>query len=101
MPTQSEIQELMDLCTWEWTSINGVNGYKVSGNGNSIFLPATYRKECGVTYDYLKGYGYYWTSSVSSRYSRYQIYFSVNTYYVSSGTSASSAYGYPIRPVLP
>lgn len=40
MPTQSEFQELMDRCTWEWTSLNGVYGYKVSGNGNSIFLPA-------------------------------------------------------------
>ena len=39
-PTQAEIQELMDCCTWEWTSVNGVYGYKVSGNGNSIFLPA-------------------------------------------------------------
>lgn len=40
MPTQAEMQELMDKCTWEWTAVNGVNGYKVSGNGNSIFLPA-------------------------------------------------------------
>ena len=40
MPTQAEIQELMDKCTWVWTSVNGVNGYMVSGNGNSIFLPA-------------------------------------------------------------
>lgn len=41
MPTQAEMQELMDRCTWEWTSLNGVYGYKVSGNGNSIFLPAS------------------------------------------------------------
>ena len=41
MPTQAEIQELIDCCTWEWTSINGVNGYIVSGNGNFIFLPAS------------------------------------------------------------
>lgn len=40
MPTKAEIQELMDKCTWVWTSVNGVKGYKVSGNGNSIFLPA-------------------------------------------------------------
>ena len=40
MPTNAEIQELMDKCTWVWTSVNGVKGYKVSGNGNSIFLPA-------------------------------------------------------------
>ena len=40
IPTQAEMQELMDKCTWVWTSVNGVKGYKVSGNGNSIFLPA-------------------------------------------------------------
>ena len=40
MPTQAEMQELMDRCTWTWTSVNGVYGYRVSGNGNSIFLPA-------------------------------------------------------------
>ena len=40
MPTQAEMKELMDRCTWTWTSVNGVYGYRVSGNGNSIFLPA-------------------------------------------------------------
>ena len=40
MPTQAEMQELMDRCTWTWTTVNGVYGYRVSGNGNSIFLPA-------------------------------------------------------------
>ena len=39
MPTKDDMQELME-CTWEWTTLNGVNGYRVSGNGNSIFLPA-------------------------------------------------------------
>lgn len=42
MPTQEEIQELVSKCTWEWTQINSVNGYRViSDNGNSIFLPAS------------------------------------------------------------
>lgn len=41
MPSQQEMVELAELCTWEWTSIDGVNGMKVTGsNGNSIFLPA-------------------------------------------------------------
>ena len=40
MPTPEEMQELKDRCKWEWVSVNGVYGYKVSGNGNSIFLPA-------------------------------------------------------------
>ena len=41
MPTKAEMQELIDNCTWEWTTQNGKNGYKVTGpNGNYIFLPA-------------------------------------------------------------
>lgn len=67
MPTQSEIQELMDLCTWEWTSINGVNGYKVSGNGNSIFLPAAgsryEKKEFATNQGY---YGCYMSATLYS-----------------------------------
>lgn len=44
MPTKEEIKELVDKCTWEWTQINGINGYKVTGtNGNSIFIPAAGR----------------------------------------------------------
>ena len=39
MPTWTEQYELLDKCTWTWTSCNGVNGYIVTGpNGNSIFL---------------------------------------------------------------
>ena len=40
MPTPAEMQELKERCKWEWVTVNGVPGYKVSGNGNSIFLPA-------------------------------------------------------------
>ena len=44
MPTKAELQELLDKCTWEWTQINNVNGYKVTAeNGNSIFIPASGR----------------------------------------------------------
>lgn len=41
MPTYEEMNELIDMCNWEWSQINGNNGYVVTGpNGNSIFLPA-------------------------------------------------------------
>ncbi|MBQ5856455.1 MAG: hypothetical protein IIW55_04020 [Bacteroidales bacterium] len=41
MPTEKEMRELIDKCTWIWTTQNGVKGYNVKGpNGNSIFLPA-------------------------------------------------------------
>lgn len=59
MPTRAEQDELRNNCTWEWTSLNGVNGYCVTGlNGNSIFFPAVgYRVGTGV--DVLESYGFY------------------------------------------
>ena len=45
MPTEAECEELAnpDNCIWEWTTNNGINGYKVTSKktGNSIFLPIT------------------------------------------------------------
>lgn len=41
MPSSVEMQELVDKCTWKWTSKSGITGQEVTGpNGNSIFLPA-------------------------------------------------------------
>lgn len=41
LPTNTEIMELINDCSWEWTVIDGINGFRVTGpNGNSIFLPA-------------------------------------------------------------
>ena len=40
-PLQEEMEELVNECTWTWTTLNNVNGYEVKGpNGNTIFLPA-------------------------------------------------------------
>ena len=65
MPTVDEINELLDKCTWTWTTQDGVNGHQVDGpNGNAIFLPAT-----GYISDLFiinRGdLGYYWSSSLS------------------------------------
>ena len=60
MPTTEEQEELRNECTWEWTALNGVNGYRVTGpNGNSIFLP--------VLVDYNVD-TWYWSSSLCTRY---------------------------------
>ena len=41
MPTLVQMQELLDNCTYEWTTMNGINGGKFIGtNGNSVFIPA-------------------------------------------------------------
>lgn len=62
MPTLSEILELCNKCSWEWTTVNGVSGRKVTGpNGNSIFLPAA-----GFRYgtEFRGSCGYYWSGTL-------------------------------------
>lgn len=67
MPTDDEFIELIENCSWTWTTQNGVKGYKVTSktNGNSIFLPAAgYRDFSGL--NSAGSYGYYWSSSLYS-----------------------------------
>lgn len=46
IPTYAEFLELINYCTWQYTQVNSINGYKVIGaNGNSIFLPFVGGKE--------------------------------------------------------
>ena len=63
MPTEAEQDELRNNCTWEWTTLNGVNGQRVTGpNGNSIFLPAAgYRYSTSSLY--VGSGGHYWIST--------------------------------------
>ena len=62
LPTDSECQELVDKCTWTWTTQGGHEGYKVTGrNGNSIFLPAAGWRN-GSSLDNAGEYGRYWSS---------------------------------------
>ncbi len=66
MPTDEECDELINNCTWTWTTENGVKGGKLTGpNGKSIFLPAA-----GYRYDVdlvrAGSHGYYWSSSLDT-----------------------------------
>lgn len=65
MPTLTECNELVNNCTWTWTTQNGVTGAKVTGpNGNSIFLPAGGRKYAESGLRDFGNYGCYWTSTI-------------------------------------
>ena len=97
MPTLDEMEELIDECTWEWTTMNGVYGRKVTGpNGNSIFLPAA-----GYRYDTslrdAGSFGYYWSATPysGSNYAYYLFFYS--DYY--DWFSDSRYYGFTVRPV--
>lgn len=62
IPTQEELDELIEVCEWEWTNEGGNDGYRVTGpNGNSIFLPAAGLYSRKLLYQ-ANSYGYYWSS---------------------------------------
>ncbi|MBR4826696.1 MAG: leucine-rich repeat protein [Bacteroidales bacterium] len=65
MPTLSEWSELINNCTWTWTTQNGVNGRLVTSkkNSNSIFLPAAGDRYDAYIYD-VGSRGYYLSSSL-------------------------------------
>jgi hypothetical protein len=63
MPTLSQWMELRDMCSWVWTTCNGMNGFEVKGpNNNKIFLPAAgFRIDLNI--HKTDSEGYYWSSS--------------------------------------
>lgn len=63
MPTEQEMNELVDNCEWKWTQVNGVYGVEVTGpNDNCIFLPAAGNRDGSSLY-YDGEEGVYWTST--------------------------------------
>ena len=101
MPTHAELTELLEQCTWTWTTQNGVNGYKVTSksNGRSIFLPAA-GDRYGSSLRSAGSYGYYWSSSLYTD-------DPIRAYYLdfTSGnvdwSYCSRYYGQSVRPVCP
>ena len=104
MPTDVEIKELRDNCTWTRTTQDGVNGYQVDGpNGNAIFLPAAgYYKG---TMRYERGSGYYWSSSLHTDLSFFaSSNYACGLYFESGGHVGHCSFrnlGYTVRPVRP
>ncbi len=98
MPTYAEWLDLINNCTWTWTTYNGVYGYRITSNfnGNFIFLPAAgYR--FSTTLWNAGSHGSYWSSSLyASRDARY-VYFGSDD--VSRGYH-DRYYGLSVRPVL-
>ena len=96
MPTDAEIDELIQNCTWTWDTKNGVNGYWVTSKVNTnakIFLPAAgYHDGSGI------GLGYYWSSTIDPEYPNY-----ANLLFISADDidahGAYRCFGQFIRPV--
>lgn len=98
MPTYEELNELKTECTWQLTTLNGVEGYEVTGpNGNHIFLPAAgYRYDDKFT---LVGTNsVYWSSSLNTGVSNrvWDLYFNSSVHGMSGD---NRCYGQSVRPV--
>ncbi len=98
LPTEAEFEELLNKCTWMWTTQGGKNGYKITGpNGNSIFLPAAgYRY--GTSLYNVGEYGGCWSSTPneSNTLSAYYLNFNSGNHYT---TWYYRYYGRSVRPV--
>lgn len=99
MPTSEDFEELVEKCTWEWTTNNDVNGQLVTGpNGNSIFLPAAgYR--FGTSFFLQNKYGSYWSATLIKTHSCYGYEHSFDNDGVRYGNYESRKTGNTIRPV--
>ena len=100
MPTTDEQDELRTKCTWEWRTLNGVNGYRVTGpNGNSIFLPAAGYRHYSFLNDAGRD-GYYWSSSLYLNSDNYAYYLRFGSGVTNYG-SYYRDYGLSVRAVCP
>ena len=99
MPSWAEMEELKTACTWEWTTQDGINGYKVTGpSGNSIFFPAADARVGTSAIEDLGSWGYCWASSIYPGSSYYAMGLGFSESKVSVGGYARY-YGFSIRPV--
>ncbi len=100
MPTKGEVEELINQCMWEWITLEGTNGYKVTGsNGKSIFLPAAGFRS-GSQLNYGNICGCYWSSSLSTddSGSAYGLYFTADNHYWRSNYRYIGCSVRPVRP---
>ena len=107
MPTSRDFRELVNdtYTTWEWTTVNGVNGYRVTSKvigfeGNNIFLPAAGRYQ-RTNLKNVDERGYYWSSTLysgpDSSHNATQLYMTTSSKSVSGNLPY---YGLTIRPVV-
>ncbi|MBO4984208.1 MAG: BACON domain-containing protein [Bacteroides sp.] len=90
MPTKAECDELLKKCEWQWTQVNRVNGYRVTGpNGKQIFLPAWGYQANSYDSSPENKYINLWTGEVNAPHDKSAIYF--------GGDSSGKWTGYLIR----
>lgn len=98
LPTAADFEELFALCTKEWTEMDGVTGYKLTGpSGKSIFLPAA-GSRIGSELTGEGTEGYYLTGTVNPSNSKFAISYQFNSG-ISTKTTAAVYQAMSIRAV--
>ena len=88
LPTADDFEELFTKCTAEWTEMDGVAGYKLTGpNGNSIFLPAAGSRIINTT-EGVGTMGNYLTGTVNANNSEYCLSYQFNASTKARATAA-------------
>jgi len=98
MPSNDQITELIENCTWEWTQMNGVNGRLITGpNGNTMFMPAAGTRLGSKFYDDGTR-GYYWSRSLDliAQTGAHGVQFTSEIYILSGGSRSN---GFAVRAV--
>ena len=101
LPTDSEFEELIDNCDYQWTTQNGVKGVRFTSkrNGNSIFFSAAGWRYGSSTLEAGEN-GIYWSSTPDESYTQnaYRLCFDSGGI---DGADWGSRYdGYQVRPVF-
>ena len=104
-PTIAEIEELMDEdnCTWTWTTLKGVDGYKIKSKKKGykrsyLFIPVSgARVDSG--FDEKETGGLYWSSTLIEAFYACVISFTPDA--ISAYSASERFMGLPVRPVCP
>lgn len=100
MPSFDQIKELLDHCSSEWTTENGVYGRRFTGsNGGSIFLPAAGCRWFGDLID-AGEIGDYWSSTQRPDDSDGAFYLYFYSGYACWYNDSRRHFGQSVRPVV-
>lgn len=97
MPTEKQIEELINNCKWEWTTRIDSDGNEVEGyliisllNRNAMFLPISVKDDLGGCY--------YWSKQLSHRYDSHAISLRIRSGHIYVDDRPRYL-GYPVRGV--
>ncbi|WP_407405137.1 hypothetical protein [Sodaliphilus sp.] len=102
MPTEEELNELINNTTNEWITVNGVKGRKFINTTDSskyIFIPAS-GSYYGLDNDYQGQDAYVWTSSLETTDSAKAVILSFSQYNCKVSSVSRMIYGLCVRGVL-